>query len=119
MNAAETIRAAIDQLELYLDETGWDGWDLHATSAGLRLWRLNSYPDLEEPVPTVVIATVEDRTEAEFIVTLRRTAEAQLAILLEAQEAVNDPSVGHLIHLLGSRLGNPLRLARAILGGDA
>lgn len=87
MNAAETIQAAIDKLEALRDNSGaWDWRRRHQHGEygeSIGSWEnLHGYYDNpDEVVNTKTVAQNILPEDAELIVTLHRTIDAQLAIL--------------------------------------
>jgi hypothetical protein len=137
MNAVERLEAAIVKLEQLNAESTpgpWQWWNLERADRG---WTGNG-PTLETVARDdldpecakagVIVAWGHDAwgldvepADADLIVTLHRTIDAQLAILRTALVIVT-PEPGFL-HSYdagpGSQVGNALALADAILGGDA
>lgn len=117
--AVETIQAAIDRLEGLRAESTPPPWFLTYESATHpRIWgNLDEVGDAADHVAT----TARSRHDADIIVTLRRTIDAQLAILrfgIKRQEAVDwTHRLAGDKHRESASL--ELDLARAILGEES
>lgn len=103
MNAAETIQAAIDKLEAQKDTyyaEGEEVWRVeHRDGFASRVFNQDDFLVADE------VASID----ADLIVTLHRTIDAQLAILRTAQGMLR-PGVGVTV------VNDAQDLARAILG---
>jgi len=124
MNAAETIQAAIDRLaylnaatapgpwSLGAPEFPWSSWDEGDVPVVVNVEQLFSDRPafLHHPGSFAESDGGFDRLDADLIVTLHRTIDAQLAIL-RAQLHIWEGSIAYRAAVLD--------LARAILGEDA
>lgn len=118
MNAADTIRAAIERLERQRDaasESAYGAWEITPPSRpGEHAW----LPALSIAVVTSAWDACIEPAAAELIVTLHRTIDAQLVILREGEKTLTElESIGFGGGVLG-RAESAWRLARAILGED-
>jgi hypothetical protein len=109
MNAAEKIQAAIERLEELRDAATDGPWFVtHERSTWPRVWGNNDGDDAD-----AVASTESGTSNAQLIVTLHRTIDAQLAVLTRAY---ND--IVRETHRYGGNgaLGPAVALAEAICG---
>lgn len=104
MTPVEKLQAAIEKLEHHVDES-WHGF--YGVSRG--------QIEASNPGGARRVSGTLRREDAELIVTLHRTIDAQLAILRDVLEAANiERHWDTLVYTL-----NAVALADAILGGDS
>lgn len=118
MTPVEKLQVAILKLESLRGHSPF-GNDLEVVDADSALYLINRGTDLSDYMFQTL--STEDPDEAQLIVTLHRTIDAQLAILRDAlkvwDNVRDEGSPDHLVrHVEGYMSGTVLALADAILG---